>query len=112
MRNCKSNESKITRRMLPMACVTALGVAVTWAVPQVARAQIVPPPPVPAGLDVPAPSKAFLVGHATGTQNYTCQPAGSLGQVAWTLFTPEATLFTDQREQLITHFFSPNPVEG
>jgi hypothetical protein len=27
------------------------------------------------------------------------------------LFTPEATLFGDQREQLITHFFSPNPFE-
>lgn len=112
MKNCKSNESKIARRMLRMACVTALGVAVTWAVPQAARAQSVTPPPVPDGLEVPAPSQAFLVGHATGTQNYTCQPAGSLGHVAWTLFTPEATLFTDQREQLITHFFSPNPVEG
>jgi hypothetical protein len=28
------------------------------------------------------------------------------------LFTPEATLFSDQADQLTTHFFSPNPVEG
>jgi hypothetical protein len=41
-----------------------------------------------------------------------CQPAKSLGQVAWTLFTPQATLFSDEREQLITHFASPNPDEG
>ena len=32
--------------------------------------------------------------------------------MAWTVFTPEATLFSDQREQLTTHFFSPNPAEG
>ncbi|HKC80180.1 MAG TPA: DUF3455 domain-containing protein [Gemmatimonadaceae bacterium] len=112
MENCKSNESKITRGILRIACVTALGMAFTFAVPQAARAQSVTPPPVPAGLEVPAPNQAFLVGHAVGTQNYICQPSGSLGQVAWTLFTPEATLFTDQQEQLITHFFSPNPVEG
>jgi hypothetical protein len=35
-----------------------------------------------------------------------------LGHVAWTLFTPQATLFSDLDEQLITHFFSPNPVEN
>ena len=27
------------------------------------------------------------------------------------LFTPEATLFSDDGEQVTTHFFSPNPVE-
>jgi hypothetical protein len=32
--------------------------------------------------------------------------------VAWTLFTPQATLFNDQGEQLISHFFSPNPFEN
>jgi Protein of unknown function (DUF3455) len=31
---------------------------------------------------------------------------------AWTLFTPQATLFTAQERQLITHFFGPNPFEG
>jgi len=72
----------------------------------------VTPPPVPPGLEVDLPNQAFLVGHAVGTQNYVCQPSPSIGQVAWTLFTPEATLFSDQREQLITHFNSPNPDEG
>jgi Protein of unknown function (DUF3455) len=89
--------------------VTALGIGLMIALPHAAHAQTVTPPPVPAGLEVPAPNEAFLVGHAYGTQNYVCQPAKSLGQVAWTLFTPEATLFGEQRDQLITHFFSPNP---
>ena len=65
---------------------------------------------------VDAPNEAFLLGRGKGTQNYICQPTGSpstaLGHVAWTLFTPEATLFTDQAKQLITHFASPNPDEG
>jgi uncharacterized protein DUF3455 len=89
--------------------VTALGIALTIALPHVALAQTVTPPPVPAGLEVDPPNVAFLVGHAIGTQNYVCQPSKSLGRVVWTLFTPEATLFGEQRDQLITHFFSPNP---
>jgi len=71
----------------------------------------VTPPSVPASIQVPAPSVAFLLGRGVGTQNYVCQPAASLGRVAWTLFTPEATLFSDQKAQLTTHFFSPNPFE-
>jgi Protein of unknown function (DUF3455) len=92
--------------------VTALGIACTFALPQAARAQTVVPPPVPANIEVPGQSQAFLLGRGVGTQNYVCSPAASLGQVAWALFTPEATLFTDQSEQLTSHFFSPNPVEG
>ncbi len=70
----------------------------------------VTPPPVPADIQVSAENKAFLVGHATGTQNYVCLPSGS--GVAWTLFTPQATLFSDEGQQVTTHFFSPNPFEG
>ena len=32
-----------------------------------------------------------------------------LAGVAYVLFTPEATLLNDRGDQLITHFFSPNP---
>lgn len=92
--------------------VTALGFALTLALPQVARAQSATPPQVPANIQVPAGNQVFLVGHGVGTQNYVCAPSKSIGQVDWTLFTPEATLFNDGGEQLITHFFSPNPVEG
>ncbi len=94
--------------------VTVLGMALTIALPLAAHAQTVTPPPVPPGLEVEAPNQAFLLGRGVGTQNYVCQPASSLGlgRVAWTLFTPQATLFTDQGDQLTTHFFSPNPEEG
>ena len=40
----------------------------------------VTPPPVPSDLVVPAGKKAFLIGHAYGTQNYLCLP--STGGVA------------------------------
>src|SRR5262245_43956387 len=75
-----------------------------------AKDDSVTPPPVPTDVQVEAGNKAFLVGHATGTQNYVCLPSGS--GVAWTLFTPQATLFDDEGQQIITHFFSPNPFEG
>ena len=58
---------------------------------------------------VPEGNKLFLVGHATGTQNYVCRPSGA--GVAYVLFTPQATLFGDDGGQIITHYFSPNPIE-
>jgi hypothetical protein len=75
--------------------------------PQAAHAERITPPAVPDNLKVAEGSKAFLVGHATGTQNYICLPSGT--GFAYQLFTPEATLFTDHFKQLITHFFSVNP---
>src|SRR3954466_11863983 len=89
--------------------VAALAITFTLAVSAVSHAQTVTPPDVPAGIEVLPPNEAFLIGHAFGSQNYECQPAASLGRVAWTLFTPQATLFGDSLEQLITHFNSPNP---
>jgi Protein of unknown function (DUF3455) len=112
MKNCNTKEGQITRGIRLIACVTALGMAFTIALPHAAHAQSVTPPPVPPNIQVPAPNEAFLVGHAVGTQNYVCLPSRSIGRVAWTLFTPQATLFNDEAEQLITHFFSPNPFEG
>jgi hypothetical protein len=93
-------------------CIPILGLSLLCALPLGAQAQTVTPPTVPPGLEVEAPNQAFLVGHAFGTQNYECQPVDSLGHVDWTLFTPRATLFSDQNEQLITHFNSPNPDEA
>jgi hypothetical protein len=76
------------------------------------------PDNLPATLKVLPPNHPFLLGKAKGTQNYVCLPAGvdAAGnpKFAWTLFTPEATLFSDDPsdpKQLITHFFSPNPDE-
>jgi len=111
MNNRNTNTQQKTRRFLRIAQVTALGMAFAVALPLSAHAQIVTPP-VPTKLEVPATDEAFLLGRGVGTQNYLCQPAASLGRVAWTLFTPQATLFSDDAEQLTTHFFSPNPDEA
>ena len=67
-------------------------------------------PPVPGNIQVPAGNKLFLVGHAVGTQNYICVPSST--GIRFVLFTPEATLFDEEGEQLITHYFGPNPDEA
>jgi hypothetical protein len=89
--------------------VATLVIAIVLASASAAQAQAITPPPVPVGLEVDAGNEAFLVGHAIGTQNYECQPVDSIGRVGWVLFTPQATLFDDLNQQLITHFFSPTP---
>jgi hypothetical protein len=77
-----------------------------------ASAQAVTPPTTPAQIAPPAGNSAFLVGHATGSQGYTCLPA-STGGTSWTVnpARPEATLFTNvfgQPVEIITHFASIN----
>ena len=110
MKHCNAPENQTTRRIMLIACATALVVAFTVSLPQPAHADHVTPPPVPANIQVPAGNKAFLEGHAVGTQDYICLPSGS--GFAWTFFGPQATLFNDDEEQVITHFLSPNPDEG
>jgi hypothetical protein len=115
--NYNALKNQITRRILLVACTTTLAVGLMVSLPQPAHAQKITPPPVPAGIEVEQGNEVFLLGRAVGTQNYVCSPCDPtkpncpLG-VVFTLFTPQATLFNDQKEQLITHFFSPNPVEG
>jgi len=88
----------------------ALAVTIALAMPALSYADRVDPPAVPAGIQVPAGNRAFLVGHAVGTQNYICLPANA--GFAWTLSTPQATLFNDSGRQIVTHYFSPNPMEN
>ena len=78
--------------------------------PQVSYIRNIIPPPVPEKLQVQAGFIAFLEGHGVGTQNYVCKPSGT--GFAFVLFTPQATLFADNDQQLTTHFFSPNPFEA
>lgn len=103
MKNCNAPENQTTRRILLVSCA-ALAVAITISLPQTAHAD-----PVPDNIQVPAGNTAFLEGHAVGTQNYICLPSGT--GFAWTFFGPQATLFDDDDEQVITHFLSPNPDE-
>ena len=110
MKNCNAPENQTTRRILPIACATALAVAFTVSLPQSAHADHVTPLPVPANIQVPAGNKAFLGGHAVGTQDYICLPSGS--GFAWIFFGPQATLFKDDDKQVITHFLSSNPFES
>src|SRR5262245_16131012 len=75
---------------------------------EVSAIRNVNPPPVPENLRVDQGFTAFLVGHAVGTQNYVCKPSGA--GFAFALFTPQATLFSDNaNKEVIVHFFSPNP---
>jgi len=107
MKNCNAPENRTTRRILPIVGVTALAVAFTVSLSQPVHADEVTPPPVPDNIQVPAGSIAFLEGHGVGTQNYVCLPSGD-DSFAFTLFTPQATLFDDLNEQVTTHYFSPN----
>ena len=105
MKNRNTLGSEITRRSLRSVCAAGLAAALSLA--QLAHAHHVTPPRVPFDIEVPAGNKAFLVGHAFGTQNYICLPSG--GGFAFALFTPEATLFDPRaKQQIITHYFSPN----
>ena len=76
----------------------------------IAAAQSIVPPSVPAGLEPPSEVQPFLMAHAEGTQNYTCLSSSS--GFTWSFFGPQATLFDEANQQVITHYLSPNPVEG
>jgi len=115
MKNRNALSSRTKRPTQSIAAAAALAVAFTASLPLQAHAEPVTPPDVPANIQVPAGNKAFLVGHAIGTQNYSCLPAGldAAGhpRFAWTLFTPQATLFAHNMKEIGTHYFSPNPFE-
>jgi len=115
MKNHNALLTSTALRNRSIAGAAALAAAFAASLPLPARAEPVTPPPVPANIQVPAGNKAFLVGHAIGTQNYSCLPAGvdAAGhpRFAWTLFTPQATLFAHNLKEIVTHYFSPNPFE-
>src|SRR2546427_11971746 len=87
-----------------MGAAFALAFAFTLVNQAVAQ---VTPPQTPDTIAVPAGNAAFLVGHAYGSQGYTCLPPAT-GGTAWDPSArPEATLFSDTfRPQLrvLPHF--------
>ncbi len=95
-----------------MVGAAALALAFMVLMPQSAHAQQVTVPPVPGNIQVPEGAKAVLEGHAVGSQNYICLPCTVSSTCpsgfAYSLFTPEATLFDNDLDQIITHFNSPN----
>jgi hypothetical protein len=114
--NCNlSQQTKKTARVRSLFGA-ALVLACAFSTVTLAAAQVTPPP-VPDAIAVPEGNSAYLVGHAFGSQGYTCLPTAD-GGAAWNpTARPEATLFTDvfgQQFQIITHFQSvnANPIEG
>jgi len=81
------------------------------ALPFAAEGDRVIPPAVPQDIAAPSGTRAFLMAHAVGTQNYICLPNAAGTGLVWTLFGPQATLFDDEAEQALTHFLSANPAE-
>ncbi|MGE0361469.1 MAG: DUF3455 domain-containing protein [Vicinamibacterales bacterium] len=67
-------------------------------------------PAVPANLEVDPEYRPYLITRAQGTQNYLCLPSST--GVAWTFFGPQATLFDEAMDQVMTHYLSPNPQES
>ena len=106
MKTGNPTKNPYARRILSVACAAA---ALALAISQPALAGITPPS-VPENIEAPEGNVPFLLGHATGTQNYVCLPSGK--RFAWALSTPQATAFDDDGRQIITHFFSPNPYEN
>jgi hypothetical protein len=94
--------------------ITVAGIAAAAAAPK----KDIVVPPVPTNLAVPVGNSMYRVGHAAGTQDYVCllcpttSPTCTASGFVWTFFGPQATLFDDDDEQIITHFLSPNPDEG
>ncbi len=105
--NQQSNKTARVRNLFASALtlVCAFGTVTT------ASAQRVTPPTTPIDIAVPEGNSPFLVGHAVGTQGYTCLPTANGGTTWSTTARPEATLFTNffgQQIQIITHFTSVN----
>ena len=108
MKTCSTSDDRNNRRKPAIAYAIAASLLVTASLTQPALAhKPITPPNVPSNIAVLPPNRPFLVGHALGTQNYVCLPSGN--QFKFKLFTPQATLFDREGNQLTTHFFSPDP---
>jgi hypothetical protein len=95
--------NQIVRPIVFLAC--GIAVALALMVSQSARADDNVPPNVPAILQPPAGSRLFRIAHAIGTQDYVCLSTGWASPA----YGPQATLFDEENEQIMTHFLSPNP---
>ena len=109
-KNGQQAKKTVVLKMLAVVAILTLG-AITQAAAQI---QV---PPVPSTIAVQDGNTAFLVGHAFGSQGYTCLPTVD-GGTAWNpTARPEATLFAElfgQKFEIITHFQSINegPKQG
>lgn len=90
------------------ASIAVLGLNGSAALAQSARVEV---PPVPENIQVPEGFTPFLVGHATGTQNYMCLPTNEGPR--WKFFAPQATVYQASKggsyRQIMTHFLAAYP---
>jgi uncharacterized protein DUF3455 len=109
--NCNFDQQEKKTARVRTLLVAALVLACAFGTVNNALAQNLTPPQTPAEITVPDGNSLYLIGHAFGSQGYTCLPT-STGGTAWNPSArPEATLFTDlfgQQFEIITHFQSIN----
>lgn len=100
--------SQMLQRIIFLVGAVVFALAVTLSQSQHAQAGSAPitPPDVPTIIQVPAGNQPFRVAHAIGTQNYVCLSTGW----ASAAYGPQATLFNDNNEQILTHFLGAYPV--
>jgi hypothetical protein len=91
-----------------VACAAVVALAAVVWTPEPASAGKITPPPLPGVLQPPAGHRAFRQGYAVGTQDYVCLSTGWASPA----YGPQATLFNDDDDQIMTHFLSPNPLES
>ena len=108
----RNNRFSLIGSILRVRSLSAAALMMGGVFGTIAHAQKVTPPTTPIQITPLAGNSAFLVGHAIGSQGYTCLPT-STGGTSWTVNPPrpEATLFTDVFGlpiQVITHFLSIN----
>jgi hypothetical protein len=94
---------------MKLIATAAVGAAIAIALQQPTEAQD-RTQAVPDNIRVEEGHRPFLQAHAYGTQNYMCLPKGST--LEWTPVGPQATLYTQDIQQVTTHFLSRNPEEG
>lgn len=89
----------------------AIVLASFLALPHAANAErpaAIVPPSVPSDIRLsPDDFTPILKAHAVGTQGYVCIAVGST--YSWSPFGPQATLFDENGQQVLTHFLSPAP---
>jgi hypothetical protein len=100
--------SQMMRRIVFLVSALIFALTLTVSQSQIVEAGGAPntPPDVPAIIQVPAGNQLFRVTHAAGTQNYICLSTGW----ASAAYGPQATLFNEDNEQILTHFLSAYPV--
>ena len=94
---------------MKLALVLALVLTIAPAAQAAGR---LPAPAVPMDIEVPVDLKPFLKGHAIGTQNFICAPANTEYGWDWHFIGPQATVFNEAGEQILTHFQSANPLRN